>query len=332
MQNHIVVFGHDYYILQLVDIFHPSVSLEWEECKKLPVGVQDPQCVLLNDKLYVGGASDMLSMPEDMYVLYVSNTDLRSWSTLTTPIGYYGLSTFKSQLVLVGGRDEKLWITDRLWLSCDGTNWNDELAPMPLKCFSPTVVKTSCGPLERLIVAGGVGEEFAKISTVRVFSEEQWWTVELRPVLTWCLRAIEHDGYLIAMGEGEEFTTSLMAYCKMDSFLEAAMHPGTDADPSRLVDLWKCLDGPLESPNAVSLGRDLLAVGAYTFTSKIFGYSFTSHSWVHIGDMPQELLNSGIHVLPSGDMLVLGGAQSGRIRDFTSKVYRACFKGDYTKW
>jgi hypothetical protein len=83
--------------------------------------MMDPQCVLLNDKLYVGGASDMLLMPEGMYVLYVTSTDLDSWSTLVTPVGYYGLSTYDSQLVLIGGRDGKSWVSDRLWLSEDGT-------------------------------------------------------------------------------------------------------------------------------------------------------------------------------------------------------------------
>jgi hypothetical protein len=97
--------------------------------------------------------------------------------------------------------------------------WDKELPPMPLKCSTPTVVNTSSP--ECLIVAGGVGEEFVKISTIRVFSEKLWWTMELRPMLSWCLRAIQHNGYLILMGEGEEFTTSLMMYCKFNSFLEA---------------------------------------------------------------------------------------------------------------
>jgi N-acetylneuraminic acid mutarotase len=83
----------------------------------------------------------------------------------------------------------------------------------------------------------------------------------------------------------------------------------------------------MDSSNAVSKGRDLLAVGGYTLTSKIYGYSFASDSWVHIGDMPRQLFNSGIHVLPSSDMLVLGGAQSEGIRDFTPRVYRLYFKG-----
>lgn len=289
--------------------------------------MMDPQCVLLNNKLYVGGATEMLSMPEDTNVLYTSSADLHSWSTIATPIRYYGLSTYHSQLLLIGGMDHNMCITDKLWLSEDGSCWDDkELVRMPCKCFTPTVVST--GSPEHLIVAGGVGEEFAKISTVRVFSEQQWWTLELQPVLPWCLRAIEHSGYLIVMGEGEMFTTSLMAYCKLDSFLEVATQPG---DALRSTKLWKQFDGPFDSPNSVSFGRELLAVGAYSLTSKVYGYSFATCSWVHVGDTPRKLFNSGIHVLPSGHMLVLGGAQSERLRDFTPKVYKASFKGTYIR-
>ena len=105
-------------ISQPINLLHPLVSLEWRECSEMPLGMSDAQAVLLGNKVYVGGgACDSDLFPESPASLLIYDFTDDSWDLLETPTEGYGLTTYNSQLILVGGRDPTTGkISNQLWV------------------------------------------------------------------------------------------------------------------------------------------------------------------------------------------------------------------------
>ena len=66
------------------------------------MGMSDAQAVWLGDKLYVGGGWTSGSR-RDIAKLYIHTPTTDTWSHINTPVYYFALVTYHSQLVLVGG-------------------------------------------------------------------------------------------------------------------------------------------------------------------------------------------------------------------------------------
>lgn len=96
-----------------IDILHFSSTrlapLVWRECKALPVSMQDAQAVWLAKKLYVGGGFSVEENETDQHdqALYVYTPATDVWDIIATPVYWFALATYRSQLVLVGGDDKK---------------------------------------------------------------------------------------------------------------------------------------------------------------------------------------------------------------------------------
>jgi hypothetical protein len=75
--------------------------------------------VWLKDKVYVGGC--ISDNRRDWARLYIYTPATDTWTTLDTPVYWFGLTTYHSQLVLVGGMkyvpDESVVgeATNKLW-------------------------------------------------------------------------------------------------------------------------------------------------------------------------------------------------------------------------
>lgn len=178
-----------------VDIVHPLSELHWEECSTLPRGVYDADCVVVNDKVYIGGRCDSEE------TIFKSSMDLNSWEVLTTPAHHYALTTYRSQVVLVGGKESSAdLVTSKLWTSHAGLNWLPSLPPMPTARYWSSAANT--GTPECLVIAGGVGVDGNDLDTVEVLVGEQWSVVQPLPGKYQCLKSVIHDGKLYFMGGG----------------------------------------------------------------------------------------------------------------------------------
>ena len=68
--------------------------------------MHDAQAVLLRGKLYVrGGYSVSLTPKDDNSKLYIYTLIANTWDVLDTPVYWSALTTYHSQLLLVGGDD-----------------------------------------------------------------------------------------------------------------------------------------------------------------------------------------------------------------------------------
>ena len=101
--------------------------------------------------------------------MYDPNSD--SQIELKPPSKGYGISTYRSQLVLVGGLDPTTQqATNKVWVSDDGSKWESSLPPLPTARKDPLVVNT--GSPEYLIVIG------AEERNVDVLMGEQWMSAQ----------------------------------------------------------------------------------------------------------------------------------------------------------
>ncbi len=136
------------------DLLHPLATLHWEECSPLPEGGLYPHCLVLNNKLYVA-TTHKYSTTDVVHNLHTCSADLKSWFPLAVPTEWFGIGVYRSKLVLAGGKETTTRkVTDKLWVSEDGTAWDSSvLPPMPTPRSLPSIA--SAEDPECLVVAGG---------------------------------------------------------------------------------------------------------------------------------------------------------------------------------
>lgn len=300
------------------------------------------QAVLLHNKIYIGvtvrerivnetGAARFHSVGK----IYSSTADLTSWTSLSVPnTKRFSLCTYRSQLVLAGGisscptnpRPSTGRVVSDLWLSEDGTNWHQSASvpPMPLACREPTVVNT--GSPEYLLVCGGYDNDFRAVDRVDVLINEQWLSLQPLPQPCRFMKSAIHNGNLFLTGRGIGFSCAF--YCKLDSLLAACTKAKT-GELNLATPLWKTLDKPKPVYNPVSFGGQLVT-SKRTFvlgagTNELHAYCPLTQSWVHVGDVLNNLRLVVTLVLPNGELMVIGRCYTPRTRGY--KVYKAAVRG-----
>ena len=278
------------------------------------------QCVLLQDKIYIGGYT--LSWEGDAS-LFISSTDLNSWSQVTTPTHYYGLTTYHSQVVLVGGIElNTRMATNKLWTLKGEMNWQPSLPPMPTSRGSSSALNT--GSPECLVVSGGRVSGGDGVNVVEILKDNEWSSVQPLPKACSSLKSTLHKGRLYLMGGLKQGYS--VFHCKLESLL----NEDYTQEMSHSSGLWSELQihFKLSSPSSfanqlISTGGDLISG---TCSSEICAYSPHTLSWLHVGDLPMKLNTTATIVLPTGELVVLGGlSASGR----SNRVFKASLKGDY---
>ena len=328
-----------FFIVRCPDLFHPLATLSWEECCPFPHGGLYPQCIAVKNKVYV--ATICKYAMQEVTRLHVCNSDFTAWTPLTTPTEqWFGISSYHSQLVVVGGKEYLTGkLTNKVWVSDDGIKWEPSLPPLPAPRFSPSVVNT--GSPEYLLVAGGMSQDKTMAMSVDVLIKEQWMSAQPLPrgcssmlytIHNWNLYFCLYGGY----GNKE----SSVLYANLDSLIAT-----TRFKPNCLLGssgtnstVWKELKVPVENSCPLSLHKQMIVIGdvfpnsqpsypQITFTTKIFAYSPSTGMWVQVGDVPYALRRPVSIVLSSGEMLVMGeqnGTQEWKTLRATIKSEQRC--------
>ena len=271
------------------------------------------QCVLLQDKIYLGGGSTP-SLKSDPS-LFISSTDLNLWSQVTTPTRFYGLTTYHSQVVLVGGREPDTdMVTNKLWTLKGGKNWQLSLPPMPTSRYDLSALNT--GSPECLVVSGGIASRGSYVNVVEILKDNEWSSVQPLPKACNVLQSTLHKGRLYLMG-GYRQSHSIF-HCKLESLLN-------EEEISYSSGLWSELQIHLKDSSPSSFANQLISTGGLS-SSKICAYSPHTLSWLHMGNVPIELSRTATIVLPTGELVVLGGWSASRR---SNRVFKASLKGDY---
>ena len=272
------------------------------------------QCISLHGKIYVGGGH---STSDDLYKLFTS-TDLKSWSVFKTPTKYYALTTYHSQVVLIGGVEQNhSYATNKVWAGVEGIK---SLPPMRTSRHSSSAINTQ-SKHECIVVAGGVEKLDIRLNTVEVFVQEEWSFVQPLPCQCCSIKCNIHDGILYLMGGyGQD---NSVFYCKLDSLLSSLQ--SNDA-------LWKTSQVPLYCSSCVTFHHNLVSVGGDSpskmySSSDIHAYSPFTRSWLHVEDLPTRLDSTTSTVISTGELVVIGGRST--MLSLSCKVFKASLKGDY---
>ena len=261
------------------------------------------QAVFLDGTLHVGVSRDSARL----YSCIPGGDG--SWTATDTPTYYYALTTYDSHLLLVGGIEySSKQITNNFYTMIDG-EFKELLPPMKEKRSSSSSV--SSGSV--LAVAGGF--DGSGLSSVELYNNGQWTSGQSIPDARWNMKSVFHGDKWILVGGLEQVTKVL--YCVSLQSLVS----GTEQSP------WETLPNvPFPHSAAAVFGDRIFSIGGENYfnpTSSIHAYSPDTQSWIHVVDLPKPLLRTCAIVLPSGELLVLGGMKTV----FLSKqVFRAFIK------
>ena len=249
------------------------------------------QAVCLKDKVYskrtaVGKLS-----------IYTPATD--SWDTIDTPVYDFALTTYHSQLVLVGGinrDDEKP--SAKLWTLSEDGQWQETLPPMETACTSIGISAVSHG--DHLVVIDDI--------KVNVYNGRYWAKAEHFPVMLPFTNSVVLNDNLYVIGSyySQVYSASL------DSLI-ASCQPSETSQPSSV---WKKLPNvPFSYCYPTVFGRRLTVIGQ----SALLAYSPSTQSWIRVMDSAYapSLLSGGCAIsLPSNELMVVSNR----------KVYKATIK------
>ena len=280
--------------LFLQDLFHPLTSLKCSEYSGVPASVYNTQAVIVNYKVYIGGESINSGWSSSRLLIYDFTED--SWDTLSTHTHWYALTTYRSQLVLVGGRNATTWITtNELWALDEQYKLTKPPPPMKMKRYQASAVSVG----DYLIVAGGCGGHYAgDLDAVEVYNGHMWRQVQSlpRPCSSMKSAVLEGNWYLVGQHYEEVYHTSLKG-------LIASSH----SEEAGQTSVWKNLPGmPLKLSTPTKFLNQLIAVGRGPSGSALHAYSPSINSWVHVGDLPVACHSTCTLVLPTGELLVVG--------------------------
>ena len=265
------------------------------------MGMYDAHAVWLGDKLYVGGGVTTGSK-RDRARLYIYTPTTDTWSHINTPVYYFALTTYHSQLVLVGGREfvgdrRDGPVTNKLWTLTEHDQWRETLPPMTTERRSVSAVEFA----DNILVAGGQNDEERNIDIVEVYNGHHWAEAQCLPKPCYDMKSTVLNGHWYLMGglvQGKE-----VYYASLDPLVVSRR-----SKPP--LSVWKRFpDVPHEYSSTAVFGNRLIAVGGGypSPSSSIHAYSPHTKSWVHVGNMTVGFCYTCTAVLPTGELIVIGG-------------------------
>ena len=212
----------------------------------------------------------------------------------------FAMAVINDVLTTIGGRGQ--WAVTNTLLSLSGSSWEEVLPPMPTKRMCTAAANTPT----HLVVAGGISG--GVIATVEVLNTEtlQWSTASSlseaveSPQMTTCgecLYLADHDSNHVFSCSVEELLKSTNSSDGGFQWTRLASNPTT------------------EGFTLATLRGHVLAIGGYndySRTGAIHSYDAACKSWSVISEMPTPRQNILAAVLPSNELVVVGGVTASR--------------------
>ena len=240
-----------------------------------------------------------------------------SCDILDTPTQWYALTAYRSQLVLVGGRDPNTRrSTNQLWVLDEQHLWTQCLPPMTTKRYKASAVSMG----DHLFVAGGRwGSHIGLLDVVEVYNGYQWRKIQSLPkACSWMKSALHEGNWYLAGGtrQGHE-----VYYASLESLMTT-----TNSEEAGQTSVWEKLpDAPLMWSTPAILGNQLITVGrGYSSRSAIHAYSPSVNTWIHVGDLPVACSSPSTLVLPTGELLLVGANTNSGL---SSSLFKANIRG-----
>ena len=262
--------------------------------------------------------------------VHTYDSPTQQWSTLPEcPQDHFSLAVVSGLLTAIGGQQSGQVTNTLLSLTGEdgGRKWSKEFPPMPTKRLSTAAVCDA----KSLIVAGGTtsaGNLRDNLATVEVMYMEthRWFIASSLPhPFNRASATISGDRlYMLGGIDTNEKTKSVLT-CSLPDLLQSCQ-PSLGQRLKRALSLadkykvWQNVaDVPLYLSTCTTINGQLLAVGGcdsgYSdHTDAVYRYNPTSNSWEVISHMPTARRLCLLAVLPSSELMVVGG-RTGRYID-----------------
>ena len=284
-----------------------KVTLNWRDGGKAPFKMSRGAAVVEGGVAYF--------MHWEGQTCSYNSTD-KKWSELPKyPYQHGSLAVVNGQLTAIGGYDTYT-NTNKLLTLCESwlrRSWSDVFPPMPTKRRSTTAVTSK----EYVIVAGGsTGSNADRINTVEVMDTKTlvWSTVASLPhPYHWASATICGDHLYMLGGWSDKDVTKSVLTCSLTELLQS----------SSSSSVWhRVADVPAYYSTCAAVNGQLLAFGGCDegrkATAAIHKYNPTTNSWDHISNMPTASHRCLVAVLPTNEMMAVGGMISDMLN--TDKV------------
>ena len=259
--------------------------------------------------------------------MYSYNSDSEEWSTLPECHREYFTLTVVNGLVTAVGGEQSTWHGDKFTntllslVASEGGRWKwvEHFPPMQTKRYLPVVVCSG----KALVVAGGKGEEYIRLTTVEVMNTNtrRWSTVSRLPeplsdaTATVCGDKI----YLVGGWDQHGHYTKSVFTC----FLSDLQLQTMGANTIRFFEnqpIWhKIADLPVKGSTCVTLNGQLIAIGGRDSrekaTNKIYAYNTETNSWEVISHMLTTQRHCLVIILPGSKLMVVGGVTDTAVTD-----------------
>ena len=308
-----------------------QASITWKQCADLPMRISFMKTTVINGKVYCGGGVTIASGDIE-YIIYCYDPSQDKWTTLPPlPVKWFGLGQINGKLVAVGGekKNGENKINDVYTYDERYQMWKQTIPPMPTARGSPGVLSFQSA----LIVASGNSlshSSYWYVSAVEIFKPDtsQWYRTDPLPEVCCDISLVAIGNTCYALGGN-----SISVYATVDDLLGNAVPANQTplSGSSGTQSAWKTLPNtPTFAPAAAVLAGNLLAIGGFetskrkTVKKAVYMYSPSTNSWIYISDLPAPRAYTAIAILPSAEVLVIGGS-----RDCNS-IANTVYKGTLT--
>ena len=297
-----------------------SIHLRWRKSGRAPERMERGAAVVDGRVAYFKG--DWSS------TVHAYDSPTQQWSTLPEcPQVQFSLAVVNGLLTAIGGRVSAAGQVTNTLLSLTGEDrgrkWSKEFPPMPTKCLSTAAVCSA----ESLIVAGGTtGAGKDNLATVEVMDTKtcQWLTASSLPhPFNWASATICGDRLYMLGGNDTNDKTKLVLTCSLPDLLHSCQPSSLGGRLKRALtradqhQVWqKVANMPVYWSTCTTINGQLLAVGGRdssynSDTDAVYRYDPTSNSWEVISHMPTARRWCLVAVLPSSELMVVGGGTGG---------------------
>ena len=324
-------------------LLEPTASFQWTRCSPLPHPRKHVQAIAVSNKVYIG--SGYTAEEDNAYEVYCYIPETDQWGeSATSRTSYFAMASFDDKVVLIGGKERDKSFSKRVQVLSPDGKFEDHQDIPELPASRAGCVATSLA--YGIVVAGGYSDanNRDRVATVEVFDKfsKMWYRVPDLPKTCAELKAaiaLGNQWYLLGGSNqrNEVFTISLRKIEDTVKRQRAVSHTAANdeaAPQDSAGDGWKRVARlPYDFCFVSIFGGSLLAMGGekekwfggFEYSDNIRVYNSNKDEWVHIADLPTGLSKSTALVLPTGEMLVIGGrGTAGRELDAVHRCRITC--------
>ena len=303
-----------------------SIKLRWRDGGRAPEKMYFGSCTADGDMTYF----------RTYYTdnVHAHNAATGKWNKLPKcPHKDCALVVVNGVLTAVGGLDSSFNDTNKLLSLVGEGKWVEQLPCMPTKRY---ITAALCSGKTLVVIGGRSGVMLKTVELLDIDSLQWYFASELPHPLSQASATVCGDNlYLVGGFDKSGNPTRSVLTCSLSALVQSAK-PATlggrsEKAFSQTEQVWREVASlPVVSSTCASLNGQLIAVGGWDShnnktTNSVYAYDPTTDRWDVISTMPTARRHCLVAVLPSNQLMVVGGCTGSYAYSMTDKVEVATF-------